>query len=87
MKTYTMPETPEQIEKNRKYVEEEIQRCLKIAKINNLKFVCVIYWAPLSNCLESRLGYFEDNFDAVCWKDKMSETYSKFNVPFEIYCG
>lgn len=77
--------TEDQIKKNREFVDKEISRVSKISKDSNLFFVCLIHWAPLSNCLESRVAFFEDNYDAYLWKDMMNNTYSKLDILYEIY--
>jgi len=80
-----MPTTLEQIEINREFVSKELNRLYKIARNNDLIFSCVIHWAPLSKCLESRVAFFEERYEASLWEDSMRSTYSKLGVPFEVY--
>lgn len=77
--------TNEQIKLNREYVSNELSRIYKIASENKLIPACVIHWAPLSKCLESRVAYFEENYEANLWKEKMIQIYSDLDLPYEIY--
>lgn len=80
-----MPITKEQIELNRDFVSKELDRCYNIARKSNLVGICLIRWNPLSDRLESKVAYFEENFDAICWKEDIEKAYSKLNIPYEIY--
>lgn len=80
-----MPNTKEQIEQNRKFVEKELKRLHKIAGLNNLIFACCIHWAPISKCLESRVAFFEERYEANLWLEQMEKTYTKIDLPFETY--
>lgn len=77
--------TEEQIKANREFVKNELDRLWKISRASNLIFACVIHWAPLSNCLESRVAFFEEKYEATLWEDLMKNTYSKLDLPYEIY--
>ena len=80
-----MPNSKEQIEKNREFVKQELTRLYKFIEGKNLVFACLIHWEPLRDRLESRVAYFEERYEAALWKDMMNKQYSKLNIPYEIY--
>lgn len=77
--------TDEQVKLNREFVSNELSRIYKIASENKLIPACVIHWAPLSNALESRVAYFEENYEANLWREKMNDIYSDMDLPYEVY--
>ncbi len=72
--------TKERVEKNRKYVEVEITRVKKVVGENKLKGVLVVYNSPVTETLESIVGYFEDYTEALLWLDEKDKRYNELNI-------
>ena len=82
-----MPNTREQIEYNRKWVANELERLDKIAKTNNLIYACLIHWAPISKDLESRVAFFEEMYEAQEWLKSIESAYIHTEIPYSTYIG
>ena len=72
--------TKEKIEKNRQYVEAEIIRVKKVARENKLKGVLIVYNSPITETLESIVGYFEDYTEALLWLDEKDKRYNELII-------
>ena len=81
-----MPITEEQMVANRKYVDEQINKCATIANHNNLHYVLIVHWDYLANKLVSTVAYFEEYFEADTWAKSKDKLYSDIRDKM-IYSG
>lgn len=82
-----MPTTTEQIQKNRIWIDKELNRLESIAASNNLIYACLIHWAPISKSLESRVAFFEDRYEANSWLNNVENSYKYSDLPYTTYIG
>lgn len=80
-----MPITEEQIVANRKYVDEQINKCAAIANPNNLHYVLIVHWDYLADKLVSTVAYFEEYCEADWYAIDKDKFYSKTNIVYSIY--
>lgn len=80
-----MPTTKEQIELNRKYIKDELNRIHSTASKAQLYASVLFHWAPLSGCLETVVAYFEDYTEGKLWLEDKEKTYQKFDVEYTTY--
>lgn len=76
--------TPEQIEKDRKFVKDLMVELSSKAK--DMWLVCCIWESPITHTLEHREGYFPDHTEARFFYEMLEDTYeNKYKLRHEVY--
>lgn len=83
----SIPTTKEQIAKNREFIDSNLAKIIDRARSANLIYAVLFYWSDISKCVEYRVGYFEENFEANIWLDEFIKKYEKLGIPTVDYSG